>query len=196
MKKNGFTLVELLAVISILAILIIIAMPSVMKIFRESKQNSFSNEVETIKTEIKKEVFNASLSNNPVPSVISSVGDYQLDLDGRDIDYYAELDRHGELLYLEVSDGEFYYQYTPDMSGDGEIIDLEKDNPDSKLEYIKDNVSTEQIFVYDTLYDIYDETNSVPVIMTNMSEQEVKFKVYFGNNSVGNETLPGHVCSP
>ena len=44
------------------------------------------------------------------------------------------------------------------MEGDGEVVDLKDNNPDSKLEYIKDNVSTEQIFVYDTLYDIYDET--------------------------------------
>lgn len=108
MKKRGFTLVELLAVIAILAVLVIIAMPNIMKVFREAKQKSFYNEVETIKTEIKKEVFNASLSNDPVPGVISSVGDYQLDMDGRELDYYAELDRHGNLLYLEVSENYNY----------------------------------------------------------------------------------------
>ena len=75
------------------------------------------------------------------------------------------------------------------MSGDGEVVDLEKDNPDSKLEYIKDNVSTEQIFVYDTSYDIYDETNSIPIIMTNMSKQEVKFNILFDNSKVGSEFI-------
>ena len=61
----------------------------------------------TIKTEIKKEVFNASLSNDPVPGVISSVGDYQLDMDGRELDYYAELERNNidtlRMNYLRYS---------------------------------------------------------------------------------------------
>ena len=48
MKKKGFTLVELLAVIAILAILVIIALPNVMSLFNEAKQNSFKNEVREI----------------------------------------------------------------------------------------------------------------------------------------------------
>ena len=45
MKKKGFTLVELLAVIAILAILVIIALPNVMGMFREAKKNSFMTEI-------------------------------------------------------------------------------------------------------------------------------------------------------
>ena len=41
MKNKGFTLVELLAVIAILAILVIIAIPNVLKMFNDSKKNSF-----------------------------------------------------------------------------------------------------------------------------------------------------------
>lgn len=35
MKKQGFTLVELLAVIAIMAILVIIALPNVLKMFND-----------------------------------------------------------------------------------------------------------------------------------------------------------------
>ena len=35
MKKQGFTLVELLAVIAIMAILVIIALPNVLKMFKD-----------------------------------------------------------------------------------------------------------------------------------------------------------------
>ena len=45
MKKKGFTLVELLAVIAILAILVIIALPNVMGMFNQAKKNSFSTEI-------------------------------------------------------------------------------------------------------------------------------------------------------
>ena len=48
MKKKGFTLVELLAVIAILAILVIIALPNIMSLFNEAKKNSFTNEIKEI----------------------------------------------------------------------------------------------------------------------------------------------------
>ena len=41
MKKNGFTLVELLAVIAILAILVAIVMPNVMKEYNKAKASGF-----------------------------------------------------------------------------------------------------------------------------------------------------------
>ena len=46
MKKKGFTLVELLAVIAILAILVIVAMPNVLGMFNQAKANTFVTEVQ------------------------------------------------------------------------------------------------------------------------------------------------------
>ncbi|MGM9834435.1 MAG: competence type IV pilus major pilin ComGC [Bacilli bacterium] len=48
MKKNGFTLVELLAVIVILSLLIVIAVPSVTKMSRKIQTNMFCDKVKDI----------------------------------------------------------------------------------------------------------------------------------------------------
>ena len=44
MKRQGFTLVELLAVIDILAILVIIALPNVLGMFNQAKKDTFTTE--------------------------------------------------------------------------------------------------------------------------------------------------------
>ena len=110
MKKKGFTLVELLAVIAILAILILVAMPSIIALYNKAREKSFRNEVETVKVELEKETFNSSLNGVKIPEVYSSFGENQLDMDGRELEYYAEMNSDGSIKYLEVSDGQFYYQ--------------------------------------------------------------------------------------
>lgn len=52
MKKNGFTLVELLAVIVILALLAIVSTPIVMNILENSKKSSFASSINGIKKAI------------------------------------------------------------------------------------------------------------------------------------------------
>ena len=48
MNRKGFTLVELLAVVAIMAIILLIAIPNVMEGLNESKMNNFGNEVNTL----------------------------------------------------------------------------------------------------------------------------------------------------
>ena len=52
MKKKGFTLVELLAVIVVLGLLLIIAVPQVIRVINNSKDSSFQKDVLTIKNTI------------------------------------------------------------------------------------------------------------------------------------------------
>ena len=53
MKKNGFTLVELLAVIVIMAILLTVAVPAVIGISNSIKKNMFCSKVENIEAAAK-----------------------------------------------------------------------------------------------------------------------------------------------
>ena len=48
MNKKGYTLVELLAVVAIMAIILLIAIPNVLEGLNESRMNNFGNEVNTL----------------------------------------------------------------------------------------------------------------------------------------------------
>ena len=50
MKKNGFTLVELIAVLVILSIIAILAAPNIVSLMKSSKDKSFISEVEELVT--------------------------------------------------------------------------------------------------------------------------------------------------
>ena len=64
MKKKGFTLVELLAVIAILAILVIIALPNVLSMFTDAKKSTFKTEVQSIFKQAQTDFINDSINNS------------------------------------------------------------------------------------------------------------------------------------
>ena len=105
--------------------------------------------------------------------------------------YYAELDEEGEIKYLEVSDGQYYYQYKENKKD--KLVNLDEEDPDIKMNYIKDNIVTEKVFVYNAEYEIYDITNKVPVIMTNVGDFDVKVRVSFNGNEYANFVLSKNI---
>lgn len=129
MNKKGFTLVELLAVIAILAILVIIALPNVLKMFNDSKKNSFVNEVrEVFKTAQTQFVADnltnpgaVTYSNNLKTACTSTTG--KLEMQGRAVDggqlaYSISLDAEGKVTSIKVSDGTYSYTGTPTDASD------------------------------------------------------------------------------
>ena len=104
MKKKGFTLVELLAVIAILAILVIIALPNVLKMFNDSKKNSFLTEAKTIYSEVSKKYITESMKGNKL-TYISSEDDTKLNMTGKELQYCVLLNDDGSVSEMKVSNG-------------------------------------------------------------------------------------------
>ena len=114
MKKKGFTLVELLAVIAILAILVIIALPNVMGMFNTAKQNSFNTEVKEIYKTAQQAWIMKNMSGAASEVTYKRVnGTYtgdSLDLTGRtQLDFKIVFDSAGKVTEYRASDGTFYY---------------------------------------------------------------------------------------
>ena len=127
MKKKGFTLVELLAVIAILAILVIVAMPNVLGMFSSAKVNTFVTEVQkymdTAKTAFVQTALNKPASaivftsetvtgtNAAGETVTVNAADGELDMDGSK-EYYIAMDRHGNFTRVLVWDASLCFDST------------------------------------------------------------------------------------
>ena len=124
MKKKGFTLVELLAVIAILAILVIIALPNVIDMYNQAKKSSFTTELKEIYKQAQQQWMNDSMLTTEEISYYrvgdtsaslhhadSTTGD-GIKLTGRtQLKYYITLDSGGNVTEYFASDGSYQYAY-------------------------------------------------------------------------------------
>ena len=123
MKKKGFTLVELLAVIAILAILVIIALPNVMGMFNQAKHNSFNTEVKNILKQAGQQwVTDGSMSSTTGSLCYQrkgtnddSISDKYLLLSGRtNLNYAVCIDKAGRIVQFAATDGTYVVWYSDD----------------------------------------------------------------------------------
>ena len=134
MKKRGFTLVELLAVIAILAILVIIALPNVLGMFQSAKKNTFTTELQNIyksaTTQYVSDSMNRGTGSQAIgiyytrfgKGTVSCGSKAELDLSGTEtIDYYIQFDLSGQVEKFMATDGEFVFWFNggPDASLNG-----------------------------------------------------------------------------
>ena len=101
MKKKGFTLVELLAVIAILALLVIIALPNVLSMFNKAKKDTFLTEAKSIFKESTKKYISDNMHNSNEGNIYcKSETDSKnpLDMDIGNTYYYIEKDSTGKTI--------------------------------------------------------------------------------------------------
>ncbi len=173
MKKKGFTLVELLAVIAILAILVIIALPNVLGMFQSAKKNTFTTELQNIyksaTTQYVSDSMNRGAGSGATGLIYmrskdndnkaTSCGSKRaLDLSGTEtIEYYIEFDLSGNVVRYVATDGEFVFwfdSYNESESitkGLGDYSGMQK----LAIEDIGSNVK---------VYTIADEQKNAPVL--------------------------------
>jgi prepilin-type N-terminal cleavage/methylation domain-containing protein len=131
-NKKGFTLVELLAVIAIMAILLIIALPNVLKMFNESKEKIFLTESKSVF----KEAINQTIKDRNFSDVIycRSMNDEvnPLDMSGREIYYYIKANVNDNTGTIIVWDNERYAKYKGDKLDPVVLDNAEKITDDIK----------------------------------------------------------------
>lgn len=115
MKKEGFSLVELLAVIAIMAIFVLIAMPNVMEMYNQAKKQSFLNEAKVLFKEAVV-VYVAEKKKGNKLSEFNSNDPYDSYLTESNLKYCVELDSKGRVTSLKVSNGSYY------IEGDGKFL--------------------------------------------------------------------------
>lgn len=130
MNNKGFTLIELVLVILVLIILITYAVPRISKVLKNSKKNTFLNNVSIVYSKSQEKRTENRLFDKPT-NYIYSEDSTSLNLTGKKL-YYCILFENEKITYLNVFDGKYYIEATENF--DKLKISQVKENESYKLE--------------------------------------------------------------
>ena len=125
-NRKGFTLVELLAVIAILAVILLLIVPNIVDMFNNGKKDSFIRQVQAIWREAEKEFTNNLTSETPksfyCDSSNTSEGCSTLSLNKTEVNYAVVLNSHGVVKGIGVADKSYCY-----VSGSASSMNIGRD---------------------------------------------------------------------
>ena len=129
MKKKGFTLVELIAVIALLSIIMLLIVPNVANYLNSSKKTLF---YDTVVNMFKSATTTFMYQDDPTNTTFSNNG-VKLDVDVEsEYVYTIKVNNYGEVISIDVNNGVYSYNKSSSDINEG----LNKS--DIKLEDVKD----------------------------------------------------------
>lgn len=129
MKKKGFTLVELIAVIALLSIIMLLIVPNVANYLNSSKKTLFYDNVVNM---FKSATTTFMYQDDPTNTTFSDNG-VKLDVDVEsEYVYTIKVNNYGEVISIDVNNGVYSYNKSSSDINEG----LNKS--DIKLEDVKD----------------------------------------------------------
>lgn len=129
MKKKGFTLVELIAVIALLSIIMLLIIPNVANYLNSSKKTLFYDNVVNM---FKSATTTFMYQDDPTNTTFSNNG-VKLDVDVEsEYVYTIKVNNYGEVISIDVNNGVYSYNKSSSDINEG----LNKS--DIKLEDVKD----------------------------------------------------------
>ena len=105
MKKKGFTLIEVIAVIALVSLLLLLVVPNITESYKKSQRKIFYDNVLGIYNTATQSFL---LEDTKVNNICHSGTKLKADL-GEDVEYNVILDDFGQVTSLAVSNGRFYY---------------------------------------------------------------------------------------
>ncbi len=124
-NKKGFTLIELILVIALIAVLMLVVYPKIASSFSSAKKDAFKLEVDAIKKEAEKKYVEDSLNGHTTTKFcdesFSDLGCEVLDIQHQDRKYRVELDSKGKVSAMYLSYGRLCIAKVTDGSTDFDV---------------------------------------------------------------------------
>lgn len=110
MNKKGFTLIELLTVIAILAIILLIAAPTILNVLDKAKKNTFKSQVLMYVESLKTQVALSSVDQADDSFKITWNDDGTATVDVMDIPMDSDQLKSGEIIIHPQTNGRYVYE--------------------------------------------------------------------------------------
>ena len=138
MKRKGFTLVEMLAVIAILGILVLLVLPNVLKNYRDAKKIAFIDEAKAVYTQATDKYVTEKTKGNKI-GLIEKDGTNETHplalANAEDLSYTIRLDNNGQVTAFKLTNGELCIVGVGDFLGSyakEDVLDLSDEEAKEK----------------------------------------------------------------